>query len=170
MSVDTRAGLALVHVDGACGSAESRSTDAVVRGLLGQAGAVVLARLGRTMVHQLAVLPSVSVCAGARVVCERDERACASVLARSIVAGARQCNLAHGSRVTHGAAAGEGRSTGDAHLHVAGASVLTARPRPRMARVHVLTVLAHVQRLAVAVGLSAGIGRDAGGSILARVR
>lgn len=83
--------------------------------------------------------------AGAGELVEGGKRAGAAVETGVRVAGVCDGDLAQGSRVADGTGAPEFRAAvGRGDEHVAGAAVLTARPRSRVARVRVLTVLAHV--------------------------
>lgn len=83
--------------------------------------------------------------AGAGELVEGGKRAGAAVEAGVRIAGVGDGDLAEGSRVADGTGAPEARAAvGRGDTHVAGAAVLTARSRTRVARVGVLTVLAHV--------------------------
>lgn len=83
--------------------------------------------------------------AGAGELVEGGKRAGAAVEAGVRIAGVGDGDLAEGSRVADGTGAPEDRAAvGRGDTHVAGASVLTARSGTRVARVRVLTILAHV--------------------------
>lgn len=83
--------------------------------------------------------------AGAGELVEGGKRAGAAVETGVRIAGVGDGDLAERSRVADGTGAPEARTAmGRGDTHVAGAAVLTARPGTRVARVGVLTVLAHV--------------------------
>lgn len=83
--------------------------------------------------------------AGTGELVKGGKRAGAAVETGVRIAGVGDGDLAQGSRVADGTRAPEaGAAVGRGDAHVAGAAVLTARPGTRVARVGVLTVLAHV--------------------------
>lgn len=169
-SMHTRSRLALIHVDRARGSAVPRSTDARIRVLLGLTATVIQTRLRGTVVDLVAVLASEAVGAHASVVLQCEQLARGPVVTGLRVAGVGHLDLAHGSRIAHGASTRELGSICDTHLHVARTAVLAAETRAAgVARIGVLAVLAHVERRTVAMRLAAWVGRHAGGSILARI-